>query len=418
LIDRTAHRRSTSHAYRSPSQLPNPESVNVLRPLRAVLLGMLVVATIAGCVAAVTGTALVTHPVTGSPAAAAPSHPSPSLRGRITAVGDTQWTVAPAQGAPVTVEIAPDTQFGTPRRPVDGSAFTVGKNVGVIGARQGDQIAADRIIMIVARTQARPTPAKAGPTVTPKPAAPDSCAVTADLNAAVAYATGKGERSAVAVLDTQTGAYATAGAADTPFNTASVVKVFLATNLLLTGQMSGSTATTAQAMISQSDDDAADALYDLAGGDQVVTIIEQHYGIPDLGSPPADAGQWGETQVTADGLAHLYADLEDDTTVWPWLSKAMATATRTGADGTDQYFGIPSASDDWAVKQGWMTGLGPGSTYDSTGYVDGSRYVVVLLTYGSAAQYGSAMAATITQMARLALPGGIPGGSGPTSTDC
>jgi len=43
--------------------------------------------------------------------------------------------------------------------------------------------------------------------------------------------------------------------------------------------------------------------------------------------------------------------------VWPWLSKAMANTTRDGTDGTDQFFGIPSASQDWAVKQGWMTGL-------------------------------------------------------------
>jgi len=39
----------------------------------------------------------------------------------------------------------------------------------------------------------------------------------------------------------------------------------------------------------------------------------------------------------------------------------MATTTRDGADGTDQFFGIPLGSQDWAVKQGWMTGLGPGS---------------------------------------------------------
>jgi hypothetical protein len=113
------------------------------------------------------------------------------------------------------------------------------------------------------------------------------CAVTADLQTAVTYASGKGERSAAVVLDTETGGYAAAGAADASFNTASVVKVFLATNLLLTGQMSGTTATAAQAMISQSDDDAADALYDIAGGDQVVVIVGQHYGIPDLGTPPA-----------------------------------------------------------------------------------------------------------------------------------
>ncbi len=47
-------------------------------------------------------------------------------------------------------------------------------------------------------------------------------------------------------------------------------------------------------------------------------------------------------------------------TVWPWLSKAMANTTRDGTDGTDQFFGIPSVSQDWVVKQGWMTGLGAG----------------------------------------------------------
>jgi len=41
-----------------------------------------------------------------------------------------------------------------------------------------------------------------------------------------------------------------------------------------------------------------------------------------------------------------------DPTVWPWLSKAMATTTRDGTDGTDQFFGIPSASQDWGGQAG------------------------------------------------------------------
>jgi hypothetical protein len=61
-----------------------------------------------------------------------------------------------------------------------------------------------------------------------------------------------------------------------------------------------------------------------------------------------------------------------------------------------------------------MTGLGPGSTYDSTGYVDGDRYAVVILTFGSVSQYGQYMSNTITQMAKDALPDGVPGeGSAP-----
>jgi len=54
-----------------------------------------------------------------------------------------------------------------------------------------------------------------------------------------------------------------------------------------------------------------------------------------------------------------------------------------------------------------MTGLGPGSVYNTTGYVDDTRYAVVILSYGSVSQYGQYMSSTITQMAlaQPALPG-------------
>jgi hypothetical protein len=263
-----------------------------------------------------------------------------------------------------------------------------------------------------------PTALSPAPTPSPVPPGPDACAVQADLTAAVADASGAGERSAAALLDTATGAYFAAGEADAPFDTASVVKVFLATELLLTGRMSGPTATTAYTMITRSDDRAANALYERAGGDGVVTALGQHYGIADLGRPPAAPGKWGETTITADGMAHFYAAVRADPAVWPWLSDAMGDATHRGSDGTDQYFGIPSATDDWAVKQGWMVGLGPGTTYNSTGYVDHGRYVVVLLTHGASARYGAPMAATLTAMARDVLPGGLPGGPGPTRPGC
>jgi len=243
----------------------------------------------------------------------------------------------------------------------------------------------------------------------------NSCAVNAEVRQALAYASSRGERAAVAVDDTATGAYTAAGDADGQYSSASVIKVLVATDLLLTGQMSGDTASTAYQMIAASDDDDADALYGLVGGDSVITTIAAHYGIPNLGSPPADTGQWGETKITADGLVHVYAKLKADPQVWPWLSDAMSNATRRGTDGTDQFFGIPSAAADWAVKQGWMTGLGPGSTYDSTGYVDGNRYAVVILTYGSVAHYGQYMSNTITQMAKDTMPSGVIGA--PTA-DC
>jgi hypothetical protein len=235
------------------------------------------------------------------------------------------------------------------------------------------------------------------------------CVLNTALNQALAYATGRGEQAAIAVYDTETGTYTAVGNTDELYSSASVVKVFIATDLLLTGQMTGDTASVAYKMVTASDDDAADSLYGLVGGDSVITTIANHYGITNLGSAPADTGQWGETTITADGLVHLYAKLKADPEVWPWLSVAMSNTTQVGTDGTDQFFGIPSAAQDWAVKQGWMTGLGPGSTYDSTGYVENDRYAIAILTFGSVNQYGSYMSNTITQTAKYALPGGVVG---------
>lgn len=259
------------------------------------------------------------------------------------------------------------------------------------------------------------TPAATATPVPPPVPVTNTCAITADLAAAVALATAQGEQSGATVLDTSTGTVVSAGAAETAFDTASVVKVLIATELLLQGQMTGATATTAQQMIALSDDDAADALYDLAGGDAIVTDVAAHYAITNLGSPPAETGEWGETTVTADGLARLYAALKADPVVWPWLSQAMSGAQQTAADGTDQFFGIPATTTTgWAVKQGWMVGLGPGATYNTTGYVDGDRYVVVILTHGSAADYDSVLPTTLSAMARDVIP--APGVGAATAT--
>jgi hypothetical protein len=308
-------------------------------------------------------------------------------------------------------------------------AVVVVAAVAVFVGVSASDVGASSPITAAGSTEALPSPTPSStptptPTPTPPPApapvppGPDACVVNADLSAAVADASQAGERAAAVVLDTTTGAYFAAGDAEAPFDTASVMKVFLATQLLLTGRMNGAVADTAYTMITRSDDGSADALYGRAGGDGVVTALGRHYGITDLGGPPAAPGKWGETTVTADGLAHFYAAVEADPVVWPWLSNAMGHATHNGSDGTDQYFGIPSATGDWAVKQGWMVGLGPGATYNSTGYVDHGRYVVVLLTHGSSNRYGAPMATTLTRMARDVLPGGRPDGPGPVPPGC
>jgi len=240
------------------------------------------------------------------------------------------------------------------------------------------------------------------------PAQAASADPATDVQAAAQVATAQGYRTGVAVLDLGTGAYYGAGEDAADFASESVVKVLIATELLLDGKMTGSTETTAYQMITESDDEDADDLYWLAGGDDVVDLVAQHYGIDDLGSPPSRSGWWGNTELTAKGLVQLYAAIVADDTVGPWLENAMAHTTEYGADGTYQFFGLPSATTGAEVKQGWGDDGddSPNAVYNSTGYVEDGRYAVAILTDGPPSSYGSPISAVLTAQAQALLPGG------------
>jgi hypothetical protein len=229
--------------------------------------------------------------------------------------------------------------------------------------------------------------------------------VTGNARRAVAYAADRGEHAAVGVQDTRTGHFYGAGAYNAEFATESVVKVFIATRLLLTGRMHGSVERTAYKMITQSDDASASALYGLSGGDRVVPLLARHYHVKDLGSPPSRGGWWGNTHVTAKGLVRFYAKVKADRRVGPWLLHAMRHATVHGSDGTYQYFGIPAAASSFAIKQGWGADSNCfcTSVFNSTGYVDHGRFAVAMLTSGG--PYGQHAMVTLDGMARRLMPG-------------
>ena len=192
-------------------------------------------------------------------------------------------------------------------------------------------------------------------------------------------------RTAVAVVDVRTGGCVLAGDDGGDFAAASVVKVMIAARLLTEGAMSGATADAAWAMITRSDDEAGNQLWMQAGGPELEPWIEEHYDLPDLGSPNGIAGRWGNTHVSAVGLAQLYGRLVADPVVWPWLGDAMHAMTPSAADGTDQLFGLGAAAPGAAVKQGWASGSSDdpaAAVVNSTGVVAGDRYAVVLLTEG------------------------------------
>lgn len=268
---------------------------------------------------------------------------------------------------------------------------------------------------VPSRTAAPSTAPK--PTVVPRASSPKAPTVASipqggpGIQAAADYATDRGYRVGVAVLDTSTGRLWGAGEHATEFAAESVVKVFIATRLLIDGRLTGDTADTAFGMIARSDDGAANALYGSAGGDQVLPWLAAHYGIPDLGSPPIRAGWWSNTHVTAAGLVRFYAKVKADPVVWPWLSRAMHAATEYGSDGTYQFFGLKQADPDAAIKQGWGQDdddWEAASDFNSTGFVDSDRYAVAILVKGPSWQYNSGTPAMVTSVARALIPGGTP----------
>ncbi len=88
------------------------------------------------------------------PSAGAKPHPA---RGRITAINGQVWTVTPAKGSPLTVQVSSKTKFGSRKAPLSLSAFAVGTRVAVAGPRVGDRVEATRIL--IAKPKAAPSPA-------------------------------------------------------------------------------------------------------------------------------------------------------------------------------------------------------------------------------------------------------------------
>jgi hypothetical protein len=227
------------------------------------------------------------------------------------------------------------------------------------------------------------------------------------LSDAAAYGPAHGYRVGISVLDTKTGRLYGAGSHTSTFASESVVKVFIATRILLQGRMHGSTASRAYKMITQSDDAIASSLYGSVGGDSLITWIKKHYNVPSLGSPPKRAGWWGGTYITSDGLVRLYAKLKADKKVSHWLLNAMHHAKTHGSDGFYQYFGIPSATSHAAIKQGWGGDYaGSDASENSTGFINSDRYAVAILGRGPASSYGARIGAMLTKTAKLLLPYG------------
>jgi hypothetical protein len=201
-------------------------------------------------------------------------------------------------------------------------------------------------------------------------------------------------------------------AAHQPFPTASLVKLFIAADILHRARTGALTVppedwVRLQDMIRRSDDPAASSLWVRYGGGQMVTDVAARYGLPGT-RPPAVPGEWGLTTTTAHDLARFLALLPmiahpfDAAALLVW----MRTATPLAADGFDQRFGLFGGTPGQvAVKQGWMCCVRGNWHLHSVGVV-GSRVVVLLSEVPRAVGVAAARAALTAAAAAMPRPPG------------
>jgi hypothetical protein len=252
------------------------------------------------------------------------------------------------------------------------------------------------------------TPKTSSPT-TDRPPVLTSGTIAQRAAAAVEYANQHGMTSGVAVLDTETNKLYAAGNAGGYYASASVVKTLIATRLLLEGKMTGDVEALATKMIEQSDNDAAWTLYPQVGKDGLLPWVENHYGI-DVGAPPTMPGIWGSTQISARGMVQFYAAVRHDPRVWTWLAHAMHAYAARSSSGEPNAFGIAVVAPSSAVKNGWDTNRDvkapTNAIINTTGFVEGDRYAVAILSEGSGSLYYTGGEQVVTNQAQVLIPRG------------
>lgn len=268
----------------------------------------------------------------------------------------------------------------------------------------------------------RPTPYHA-PEVTPvataiKPRAPaiQPAAVVDGLSARMQEATDDaakvGANISVAVLDRISHQLITNGNSR-PIATASVVKLFIADDLLLRkpeGGLSADDRAALDSMLRASDDGAAETFWNQNGGNAIITRVASRYGLANT-SPPSN-GAWWNTISTAPDLARYYDMLLNGSGGLPpaqanIIINNLAQSTPSGLDGYPQRFGIPEGLYDEpvAVKQGWMCCIGNNWMHLSTGVVGADRRYIVVIESLQPSDDATART-TITEAVKTIFPGG------------
>jgi hypothetical protein len=261
-----------------------------------------------------------------------------------------------------------------------------------------------------------PAVAPAPSAVAPGPNLPPQVPAELPSTAAQTVIAGSGADMSYEVFDRATGKVVAASGANTPRMTASVVKVMIADQVLtLRNQgklkLSNAELSRLRLMITRSDDGAADVFWKRGGGNAIVTAVAQRYHLVNT-SPPN--GAWWFTMTSPADLVSLYSQILSGVSTPPnirmFITGAMRGFQKTGTDGTNQTFGLPSTVHRGGFKQGWMELANGSWVHNTTGFFGpGDRYVAAVMHTQPQAKPEAAATGELTSVTRALLPGGVPG---------
>ncbi|UPZ32335.1 class A beta-lactamase-related serine hydrolase [Streptomyces sp. LRE541] len=256
----------------------------------------------------------------------------------------------------------------------------------------GELVSSSAASRTKATTEATVEPVTASASAEPTPVSASGDAALADALGSVAVEAGA--RLSVAVLDTESGRSAVYG--DGAFDTASIVKADILAALLLQAQDAGRELTAqektyASAMIRESDNASASALWKAIGRARGLAGANERFGLD--GTEGGDGALWGLTQTTAaDQLTLLRQVFGDaDESLLDEGSRAYLRGLM-GDIAAGQDWGVSAAGPTgFALKNGWLPRTATGLwDINSVGRVtaDGREYLVAVLSDGNSTKAG------------------------------
>lgn len=203
--------------------------------------------------------------------------------------------------------------------------------------------------------------------------------LAAQAQTAAAYTAQRAGFASFTLVDTATHTVYSSAGANTQVGTASVIKVPIAMSLIALADsqhrgLTGAESSDLAAMITQSDDNAATALWNEVGGSSPVLGMMRQLGATNTAPDPSNPQAWGLTLSTSHDLATVLAQLAQGA-----FAGANTIVNLMHQVTPSQAWGIGAAIPSAAIKNGWFPDPGDWRV-NCLGIVAGTRYALAVTT--------------------------------------